>query len=267
MSGIPILLYHRLRQGHDQRDDMIVPVADFAAQLAYLAEQQFTVLSLDDAIALLRARRAPPPRGVVLTFDDGYAATCDYAEEALARHGYTATLFLTTDLVGQRDPLGSSDEGVLTWERLRALRHVTIQAHTVSHPRLSLLGRARVRHEVRQCRTVIEQELGRAIDHFSYPFGAYTRLVRDEVADAGYATACAVHRGLATRADDPFRLHRVTVDGRDSLAVFARQLATGYASPAEAVFARARDLAFTLPGVHDAFERRFGLRWHQLHTW
>lgn len=255
-THVPILVYHRVPKDASQRDTWAVPLDDFRAQMACLAGNDITVCPLDAFLEAYRARRPLPRKSVVLTFDDGYAATCENVEGVLRQHGYPATLFLTTGLIDQCDPMGARDEGVLTWERVRALRWLRVEAHTVSHPRLSALDARAVREEVRACKVILEAELGRAVAHFAYPFGGYTRMVRAEVENAGYASAYAGHTGPATFHDDRYQFHRIVVDGRDPLDVFAHRVQTGFLSRHEAAAARARSVLFRIPGVHDLAERR-----------
>lgn len=254
MIRVPILMYHRVPRDAAERAELAVPLADFERQLAFIRRAGFDVLSLDALVALLRAGRPPAGPSVVLTFDDGYGATCRHVEERLAAHGFPATLFLTPGLVGTRDPLGAAGEGCLSWEDVKGLTQLDVQAHSLSHPRLSALGGPAIRTEVRGAKAVLEDALGRPVSHFAYPYGGYTRRVVDEVRQAGYASACAVHRGPA-RQGDLFRLHRVNVDGREPLEVFARKLLTGYASPREQAVCGLRDSFFRLGGVHDLAER------------
>jgi peptidoglycan/xylan/chitin deacetylase (PgdA/CDA1 family) len=255
-AQVPILVYHRIPRDASQRGEWAVPLDDFRAQMAYLARNDIAVCTLDAFLDAYRARRPLARKSVALTFDDGYAATCENVEAVLNQHDYPATLFLATGLIGTRDPLGARDEGALTWERVRALHCLRVEAHTVNHPRLSCLTVNAVRQEVSTCKATIEEILGRAVTHFAYPFGGYTRMVRAAVRDAGYASAYAGHTGPATFQDDRFQFHRIVVDGRDSLDVFARRAETGFLSRQEAAAARARNMLFQIPGVHDLAERR-----------
>src|SRR5207248_667331 len=114
-----------------------------------------------------------------------------------------------------------------SWSQVRRLRWLDVQSHSVSHPYLCGLGAEALRREVRDCKASIAHELGRASDHFAYPYGSYSAKVRQEVYLAGYASACAVHRGPADISGDIFTWHRIIVDGRDPVHVFARKVRTG----------------------------------------
>lgn len=252
--NVPILIYHRVPKDAAQRGPWALPLDDFRAQMAYLAGHNIAVCTLDAFWEAYRTRRPLARKSVVLTFDDGYAATCENVESVLDQYDYPATLFLTTGVIGQRDPLDSRDEGALTWEQVRALRHLRVEAHTMTHPRLSRLDAAAVRREVSTCRTILEDALGRAITHFAYPYGGYNRMVRAEVRDAGYESAYAGHIGSATFRDDPFQFHRILLNGYTPLDVFARRVQSGFLSRREQVAATVRAKLFRVPGVHDLAE-------------
>lgn len=255
-AWVPILLYHRVPKDASQRGAWAVPLDDFRAQMAFLAGNDIAVCTLEAFFEAYRARKPLGRKSVVLTFDDGYGATCENVEGVLDRYGYPATLFLTTGLVGERDPMGSHDEGMLTWEQVRGLRSLRVEAHTVNHPRLSSLDVRAVREEVRACKATLEEKLGRAVTHVAYPFGSYTRAVRAEVKSAGYASAYAGHTGPATFRDDRYQFHRIVIDGRDSLDVFARRAHTGFLSRREEAAVRIRSALFRIPGAHDLVEGR-----------
>jgi len=254
--NVPIFVYHRVPRDASQRSPWALPLEDFRAQMAYLARNDIAVCTLDAFWESYRSHRPLDRKSVILTFDDGYAATCANVERVLDQYNYPATLFLTIDVIGRRDPMDARDEGVLTWEQIRALGRLRVEAHTMSHPRLSLLDRDGVRREVRVCKAIIEDKLGRAINHFAYPFGGYTRMVRTEVRGAGYESAYAAHTGPATFHDDPFQFHRILIDGRTSLDTFARRAQSGFLSQREKVAAGVRMGLFHVPGVHDLVEHR-----------
>ncbi len=249
--GISILMYHHVTRDarHDGRRPL--PLAVFEMQMEYLAQNGFRVLSLDEAVNLHRLGRTAGQRSVVLTFDDGYGTTCDYAEAVLERYSYPATLFVTTEWVGVPQP----HEATLTWDRVRSFRQLRVQAHTANHPRLTTVDVARIRLEVGRCKDTLQHELGRAVSHFAYPYGSYNAAARAAVGSAGFASACTVDTGPTRPGDDLFRLHRTAIDAHDSVDSFIRKVWTGFGSPLEQTLCGARDVLCRLPRVHDLLEQ------------
>ncbi len=153
--------------------------------------------------------------------------------EALARcidsHARSATSvaereqFLIKVYETLKVPLESANRdketGAIRWEEARemlASGWVSFGAHTMHHPILAYLADdAEVRQEVRECREVLEQELGQAVRSFAYPVGQPEHIGvrgREAVEQAGYAWAVMTTQGYNTRRSDPYLLRRVVVD-------------------------------------------------------
>jgi len=73
-------------------------VGEFRKLLAVL-RRSFHVISLAELVAAIRERRSPPPRSVVITFDDGYANNHTVAAEELAALHMPWSAFLPARLV------------------------------------------------------------------------------------------------------------------------------------------------------------------------
>ncbi|WP_226663731.1 polysaccharide deacetylase family protein [Microbulbifer aggregans] len=102
----------------------------------------------------------------------------------------------------------------LDWEKASELhRHplVTIGSHTLSHPRLSQLTLDEARREINQSKFRLEEKLGSRINHFSYPYGDYSRDVVELVMEAGYLTATTVKSGHYD-GGDRFTVNRYWLD-------------------------------------------------------
>ena len=68
------------------------------------------MIGLEEFVQARIEHRLPPPKSVVLTFDDGYADNVELALPALERRGFAATLFLVS-AAGRR--VGWAREGEL----------------------------------------------------------------------------------------------------------------------------------------------------------
>lgn len=108
--GVAILGYHRVSDTRPDPLGLSVSPAHFRAQLAAIARMA-QPLSLADAARSLAAGRTPS-RGLVLTFDDGYADNLETVLPLLEERAMPVTIFVTT---GNRG-------GEFWWDRLaRAL--------------------------------------------------------------------------------------------------------------------------------------------------
>ncbi len=92
-----ILCYHGIAMGeeHGSHPEMFMPVDVFARRMEILAQSGATVLKLGEALRLLRQGELPP-ESVTITFDDGWADFRTQALPVLQKHGFPATVYLTT---------------------------------------------------------------------------------------------------------------------------------------------------------------------------
>jgi peptidoglycan/xylan/chitin deacetylase (PgdA/CDA1 family) len=200
---IPILLYHGV--GPPAGDRFTVSVARFARHLDAVVASGRSAYT----IGALTARRPMPASAVAITFDDGTADFAAHAWPLLRERGLSATLFVTSGLVGGAH-LGRP---MLDWEQLRALRDegVQIGAHAHRHVALDVLPPHDAARELVTSKLVLEDALQVEIDTFAYPFGYHTALVKRLAARAGFRAACAVRNALSHPDDDRFALARMMI--------------------------------------------------------
>jgi peptidoglycan/xylan/chitin deacetylase (PgdA/CDA1 family) len=103
--------------------------------------------------------------------------------------------------------------GGLTRRQIRALLHDgwEVDAHTISHPDLTAVDAARLRHEVAGSRAWIRRAFGIPVDFFCYPAGRYDATVEHAVRAAGYFGATTTDPGRASPHSEPYALPRVRV--------------------------------------------------------
>lgn len=98
--------------GHRVRDDEEgffrgLPPHWLHDQLAYLT-RHYEMISLSTLVACIEEQRPPPPRSVVLTFDDGFRDNVELALPILEAFDVPATIFVVT---------GSLSDGRLPWSQ------------------------------------------------------------------------------------------------------------------------------------------------------
>ena len=119
---------------------------------------------------------------------------------------------------------------MLTWDQIRQMRdlHMTIGAHTVTHPNLPSAGLEAAAAEIEGSKARLEKELGEPITMFSYPNGGaeryFTPELQDVVQRAGFASAVTSRNGFASAASDPYGLERVQVAERLDDLLFALEV-------------------------------------------
>jgi len=224
--GVVILMYHAFAQDGERASQYVIPRRRFTQQMRWLQWSRRPVLRLEDLIVLRRQHRVPPPRSVVITFDDGYADNARVAWPILRRFGLSATIFVVTGLVDKsclwldRGPL--AERPLLTWQDLRALirDNIEIGGHTRNHSSLTDLSSADVREEIEGAKRDLEIALSTPITTMAYPNGKHDPVVERLVEEAGYSCAGSSHSGLNDPGTPTYALRRTEIRGTDSLLTF-----------------------------------------------
>ena len=234
-SGV-IFMYHHV-DATTPRSTSISP-QDFDAQIAWLAEQGFSVLPLLELLEALASGAELPERSVAITFDDGYRSVLTAAAPRLAERDWPFTVFVNTEAID------AGYQGYLSWAELRRLgaQGATIGNHSVSHTHLvrELNGESRgdwqrrVRAEVTEAEQRLAAEVGDyLIPVFAYPYGEYTAEIKAIVRDQDLY-ALGQQSGAVGPMSDFYALPRYPVAEGLSLDDFA-QRARSRALPASLV--------------------------------
>ena len=219
MTAIPVLLYHSVNDHAEPRDrPWTVSPRAFASHLDAITESGRTPLLITELAEALRSERPLPPRPLAITFDDGFADTCE-AVAAVSARGLSATVYVTSGEVGTVTRLDA--RGVVELARMPS---VEIGAHAVRHRHLDELDPSTADSEVRHSKAQLEDMIGARVESFAYPHGAYDRSVRAAVVSAGYSSAAAVKNALSPERDDPFAIARWTVTAGTEARRIARVL-------------------------------------------
>jgi peptidoglycan/xylan/chitin deacetylase (PgdA/CDA1 family) len=184
----------------------------FRKQLRELRAAGWTTTSLDK----FGAEKASVANQCAITFDDGFTNVLQYGLEPLRQAGFTAIQFVVSDRIGQGNvwdiPAGEVPERLMDATQIRewmAAGH-QVGSHSATHPRLTQLSPEAAFEEISGSRKRLEDLFGVPIRHFCYPYGDWNLWVREQVQNAGYATACTTEFGVNRPPDSPHSLKRVT---------------------------------------------------------
>lgn len=165
------LLFHDVFQRDPSESGFNSPAAD---------RYKLFVRDFEEQLGAMGATGAPEM--VRLTFDDGGVSFYTIVADRLEELGLSAYCFITTDYIGHR--------GFLNTSQIRELdaRGVVIGAHSASHPaRFSSLSESDMRREWSESRRRLEDVLGHPVTTASVPGGYFSRVVGRAAAESGLA--------------------------------------------------------------------------------
>lgn len=214
---IPILMYHQIDapppKGTPLRGLIVAP-ASFAWQMRMLCLLGYRGLSMHDLEPYLSGEKTGKVVGI--TFDDGFQNNLTHALPILKRHGFTATCYGVSSMIGStnRWDHGKVAEKLLMtladWQAWRKAG-MDIGSHTRTHANLAELPLDAAREQIVRSKSELEEIIGCEVRHFCYPYGSYLPAHIAMVQEAGYVTATTTRRGRVHEGAIPYTLRRIMV--------------------------------------------------------
>ena len=114
---------------------------------------------------------------ITTSWDDGHALDLRLAE-LLDKYSIKGTFYV---------PLNNAEHSVMQpSELVQIAGKFEVGGHTVNHIYLNTLGKEDAKYEVAECKTMLQDRLGRGVDAFCYPGGKYSQRDIDLVSEAGF---------------------------------------------------------------------------------
>lgn len=211
-----VLMYHRVNENINEQ--LSVNVTEFDKMMEVFSKH-YRVISLYELLDGITRGETFDSRTVVITFDDGYKDNYQYAAPILKKYNLPATFFVTSSYIDTQrifdwDKGYDTDYPLMTWDDVRELDKLgfDIGSHTMNHVDLGTVSLEEARAEIYGSKEKIEQEIGRKIDLFAFPFGRKECIrpeVIDIVKDAGFMCCCSGYGGKVTKSTDLFNVCRV----------------------------------------------------------
>jgi hypothetical protein len=172
MSRLPkILMYHSIHRLANDPNQLCTSPERFEAQMLYLKQCGLRGVSMRE---LRKATSTGDTKGLVgLTFDDGYEDFLHSAVPIMERLGFSATVFVVANMLGEQSSWKSVHEPiprlkVLEAEELREIsaRGMEVGSHSMTHVMLCGLDSELLEREVNDSCCVLSEALGETVKGF-----------------------------------------------------------------------------------------------------
>lgn len=220
---IPILLYHDLesvdcpneKSGLAARET-VVDIDNFESQIRYLAENNYETISIDEYFRYIKDGQKSFDGKIIITFDDGHYSNYKLAFPVLAKYGFKATFFITTNWLNRQFYLSS--------DQLREMisKGMEIGSHGVSHNFLPDMDSEEIEFEFSESRRILESITKQPVDYIAFPGGHYNSKVLGLLKVSGYKGACSCLQGLNSSKINPWLLKRIEIRKNVSVDEFKR---------------------------------------------
>lgn len=244
--SVPSLMYHDVnappnrslfssQYDYQLQYNLTVSVADFASQMSWLSSHGYHAISLARLADALYYGLPLPHKPVEITFDDGFLGQFTQAVPILRHHGFTATFFICTGLMGWH----TRTQQYLSWVQAGELSQqgFWIEDHTVNDDTsLYGLSKAGLQSLIVSTQSVIASRLHQPVQFFAYsaewpyPTAAQSGSLVDGIMtvlrSAGYQLALTdpVVRSATVSSGQPYQVPRIRVSPGEAEQSFAGNL-------------------------------------------
>jgi peptidoglycan/xylan/chitin deacetylase (PgdA/CDA1 family) len=194
----------------------------------WLKAEGFMTITPKQLTEFLKFSGQIPRRSVLITFDTASLSLYQTGIPILRELGFTATVFVATDGVGDKD--------AMTWDQIVRLHKDGFSIGCGGQSGRSLTGRAKgqafktyfkwVESEMRLARQAIETHLDEPCLFLAYPQGDTDHLVAAMAAKLGFAAAFIRQAGDNPFFADRYGIHRTPINHGISLEQFSQRLTT-----------------------------------------
>jgi peptidoglycan/xylan/chitin deacetylase (PgdA/CDA1 family) len=249
LSGPVVFCYHRVLPCPPSSlpPAYAVTPEQFRDQMALLAREGFTSLTLKEFYEAARCDRDLPRRSVLITFDDGFADNYLIAWPIAREFGIKLNLFLCTSLIaGETAEAFNHDSGAdrvsreqfphlwqpLTWAQVREMSSadVGVGFHSHTHRNLGKLSSEEITADATKGLALFAAELGVPPECFAFPYGHYGSYSEEAISalkEQGLEIFFTTELGRTpTNSANP--ISRIVVHPEDDMQSFRRKLYGGY---------------------------------------
>jgi peptidoglycan/xylan/chitin deacetylase (PgdA/CDA1 family) len=171
---IPVLVYHSIS---DDKSNLSLKINNFETQIKFLNKSGFKTVSFDEIDKNKKKQ-------IIITFDDGYKDTCQFALPILKKYNFKATCFLVSNLIGKKNSWDSlrddfisknlmNTEDINEWIK----NGMFIGSHSHNHVDLTKLNEFELEKDLDFSKKTLEDKFGKEINNFCYPFGKVNKYV------------------------------------------------------------------------------------------
>lgn len=205
--NVPVLLYHHVEPSAQAQSEghtaLNVDNGWFDKQMAYLNQKGYTSISADQLVQAIIHHQGLSPKSIVITLDDGYQDIYTYAYPIAQKYHIILNLMIPTGLLNNPD--------YLNWDELKNMvgsGQVFAYDHTWSHASLGGASMEKIRYEIMTAKTQLEQNLGRTVSIFAYPYGSEGEKVINFLTSNGFIAAFSTVPGYWQCDSFIMSLHR-----------------------------------------------------------
>ena len=201
-NGILSIMYHRFNEHKYPSTNINMEI--FKKHLEIVKNSKYNFLNPNEFDSKFNTSKSE--KEVLITIDDAFESFYNEAWPYLRDNKIPFILFVSTEPVGNK--------GYMTWDQIREIEAADfslIGHHSHSHEYLIEESEENFILDIETANKIFKQELNYIPDLFSYPFGEYSKFMRDYISQ-NFKYAFGQHSGVIDLNKNKFELPRFPIN-------------------------------------------------------
>ena len=195
-------MYHRFNENMYPSTNIRMDV--FKKQIKLIKELNYEFY--DPKLFVKQFDKPKKEKKILITIDDGFKSFYTEAWPFLKKNKIPFILFVSTEPIGRK--------GYMNWDQLKEIEQsdfALIGHHSHSHEYLIEMSNSNFVKDIELATKIFKDELGYVPEIFSYPFGEYSKYMRDYISE-NFKIAFGQHSGVIDINKNKFELPRFPIN-------------------------------------------------------
>ena len=201
-EGVLSLMYHRFDENKYPSTNIKMEV--FVEQIAMIKNANYEFYDIQEFID--NFNQPKNKKKILITIDDAFSSFYEIAWPFLKENRIPFILFVSTEPVGNK--------GYMTWDQIREIEQESygyIGHHSHTHDYLIEKSEEDFIKDIEMASKIFLKELGYVPNLFSYPFGEYSKFMKDYISE-NFSFAFGQHSGVIDLNKDKYELPRFPIN-------------------------------------------------------
>ncbi len=208
-----IFLYHRFNDSRYPSTN--TTLEQLREDFEFFKKNGYEVIPLEKLVKALQKKEEIPDNWVVLNIDDNYKSFYQHGLPIFKEYNYPFSMFV---YVGATEKKYGD---FMSWEELKeCAKYGSLEFHSMNHPQMATLSDEALKKDFEEGLELFEKRLGFKPRYFSYPFGEFTKRVKDIAKSYGFEAILNQNMGAVASFSDPYDLDRNALVGKSNLSNF-----------------------------------------------
>ena len=200
--GLLALMYHRFDENKYPSTNIQMSV--FKEQIQIIKNSNYKFYNPDEFKKNFHIPKNE--KKILITIDDAFSSFYKHAWPYLKKEKIPFILFVSTEAVGKN--------GYMSWQQIKELEknpNAFIGNHSHSHDYLVDFKKEKFIKDIEIASTTFKKKLGYNPIFFSYPFGEYSKFIKEYIAK-NFKFSFGQHSGVIDVNKDPYELPRFPIN-------------------------------------------------------